>query len=99
MTERIGGTKPFSDVESVRLMRLQANHARLAESAGEGVTSDKDEVEISASAKRLQQAREAVEAAPETRPALVQRLRAQVESGEYQVDRVRLARRIVDVLR
>jgi len=93
----IGASRPLADSEGVRLARTSPTPARPVEAKRE-VAARKDEVEISAAAVRLQQAKEAVLAAPETRQDVVRRLRDQIQRGEYTVDTRDLARRIADVV-
>ncbi len=60
-----------------------------------GGTQRADSADISASGRLRAKALNAVHATPETREALVQSLRDQVQSGTYKVDEHRLADKLI----
>jgi flagellar biosynthesis anti-sigma factor FlgM len=98
VTDKIGPTTPHADAEIGRLARVEAERSRRAGAGERSVSPTRDEATISMEAVQMQRAREAVDRAPEVRPEVVDRVRQEVNSGQYRVDSNQIARRLVDLL-
>lgn len=99
MTERIGADGPVGDLDQTRTARVAPvarGEGGLAREASPAPTGDR--IDISAQAVCIHRARLAVGAAPETRPALVERLQREIADGTYRVDSRALAARLLPVL-
>src|SRR5262249_48914377 len=73
-----------------------APSARPSARAGSAGAAPADDVAISAAALEIQRLLDAAKTSPDVRTSLVERLRAQIRSGDYQVDDRSLAIRIID---
>ena len=71
------------------------NRARQRVSTAEPAT-DADRAGITEEARELSRAREAVEAAPDTRSERVRALKQQIQNGSYQPDAKEIAKQILD---
>ena len=98
MTERISASRPYAEVEQTRLLRSESERAKKPEDRKADSVADRDEVQISTAAMKMQYARDAVEAAPAVRKDVVERLRREIATGDYEVNTLELGRRMYDVL-
>ena len=72
----------------------QPNRADRDEQSGKAAAKS-DTVEISESAKRIQEAKSELEKIPETRADRIAELKNQIESGTYQVDAEKVADKMI----
>jgi negative regulator of flagellin synthesis FlgM len=83
--------------QAQELYRKQNEQPKVPTGGSSAVTGTQkpDRADISAAGRLKAQAMDAVASTPDTRSDLVNRLRAQVQSGTYQVDEQQLASRLV----
>lgn len=82
-------------VEKVSAAQVEGVETTTAAGPTEAVQHT-DKLALSQQATEVQAAHEALAAVPETRAELVNRLKAEVQTGTYQVDAERIAERLVE---
>ena len=92
---KIQGNDPIARIEEILGSKAtgQARPARTDAPKAPG-----DRVELSAAAQEFYRVREAALREPEVREALVEEVRRQVESGQYQHDHRAVARKVLEDL-
>ncbi len=70
--------------------------AKTAEAKPEGPVAEGDRVELSARAKELQAARDAIQKMDDVDHAKVARIKAQIEAGTYEVDADKIAGKMIE---
>ena len=90
---KINGHKP---PESVDIVRLQKPGEKSGSSRAQGKTDAADKVDLSVNAKELSDIMSAVNRLPDVRTEKVAGIRGRIDSGNYVVDPVEIARKMID---
>jgi len=95
---KIHGNKP-SDSQEINLNTQKISKAQVKDKATKsGKTTSVDKVEISKEGKRVSELMSAIEQLPITREEKIKAIKEAIESGNYQVDPLKIAQKLIDEL-